>query len=289
MSILQLTDVQIANEALKRLGQTSGLVTAVDGTDTSPNGQLIYPTYDRVRDAELRSHNWAPLRKRAELTQAQITLQNCSWTSGSDAIVVSDSTGIVVGWVIGSQLIQGNPPAIPPTGIPQGTTVKAITDGTHVQMSANATASGSGQLVFQVDNETGFWFAYTLPDDALRLTDVYAVYPASTYLYPFRTIHTVGYPFIFENPYIYTDIFTESPGSAIAEYIYEPSAGTPPFGMDFVDALSLRLASTLCVPVTQDLNLKKDIDAEYIAVLNRALGTAKREEAQAHLGDPWWR
>ncbi len=289
MSILVLTDVQIANEALKRLGLSNGFVTAVDGSDTSKNGKLIYPTFQRTRDAELRSNDWAQVRKRAELTLAQVTLQNCAWTAGSDIVTVPSSAGIVVGWVLGAEAIQGNPPAIPPVGIPQGTTVLSIpAGGTTVQMSANATVNGSGQIVFQVDNETGFWFAYILPDDALRLTDVYAVYPASSYLYPYKTIHTLSYPFVCEDGYIYTDIFTNT-GTAIAEYIFEPTADAIPSGMDFIDSLILRIASEICVAVTGNLNLKKDIDAEYIATLQRAFGTSKREEANANLGEPWCR
>lgn len=288
MALTVLTDVQIFNQALLRLGITSGLVTAVDGSDTSKFGKIANPLYQLTRDEELRVNDWAKLRKRVQLTEAYIIDTACSWTAGSDTLSVTTTTGIVAGWVIGSEIIRGNPPATPPAGIPAGTTVKAILTSTTLQMSAAATANGSGQCVFQVDNETGYWFAYILPDDALRLTDVYAVYPASAYLWPYERRETLSYPFINEAGYIYTNLFTEE-GAAIAEYIYEPADGTPPFSSDFAESLILRLAGKLCMPATKDFNLKKDVNAEYVAVMTRAFGTSNRTSQEAHAGEGWWR
>jgi hypothetical protein len=270
MAVLTLSDVQIYNQALNRLGIVTGLATAVDGTDTSKFGKLAYPLYKFTRDEELRGEDWAKIRKRVELTQAQITDTGCSWTSGSDVVVCTDTTNIKVGWVLGSQIIQGQPPATPPVGIPDGTTVASITDGTHLV------------------NETGYWFAYELPDDALRLTDVYAVYPASAYLYPFQIRQTLSYPFINEGGYIYTDLFTTT-GTAIAEYIYEPADGTPPFAADFIEALILHLAAKLALPATQDKQKAAMMVQLYSAQVQKALGTSKMESAQAHIGEAWWR
>lgn len=293
MSVKALTDIQIFNEALKRLGLSSGFVTAIDGTDTSKYGTLAYPTYYLTRDAELRSNDWARVRKRVTLSQAYVDDTGCSWTSGSKNVTVTDSSNIKVGWVIGTNLIQGtNPPPQPPTGIVSGATVASITDGTTIVMSDNATASGSGEIIFQQNNGTGYLFVYEAPSDELRITDIYAVYPASAYLFPYQIEHTVSYPFRYERDdtgeYIYTDLYVES-GSVMAEYIYEPADGTTPFAMDFIDALVYRIASQLCMAITRDAQLKMAIDQEYLALMIRAFGTSNREQQQDNIGEPWCR
>ena len=97
MSILQLTDLQIVTEALKRLGVTTGYPTAVDGSDTSKYGKLVYPTYQLTRDEEVRQERWASVKKRVQLTPAYVYLTGCTWTSGSTTMTVSSTTGIQVG------------------------------------------------------------------------------------------------------------------------------------------------------------------------------------------------
>ncbi len=291
MSITQLTDVQICKEALKRLGVTTGFPTAVDGTDTSKYGQLVYPTYYLTRDEEVRQDEWLTLRKQAQVTEAQVTDTACSWTNGSTTVTVTDTTNIKVGWVLGTGLIQGNPPALPPAGIPAGATVSSITDGTHLVISAAATANGSGQIVFQIDNETGYLFAYEAPSDMLFLIDLYAVYPAAAMLWPFQYRHTLNYPFKYQNGYIFTDIDTSS-GNPIADYLAEPSnttGSTPNLAADFTEALIMRLAGKLALPVTQDLNIKKDVNGEYAAVQVRARGTNAVERKNRKKAEGWWR
>ena len=52
-----LTDIQIFNAALMRIGESKP-VTAVDGTDTSKYGVIAGFEYARTRDEELRAHVW---------------------------------------------------------------------------------------------------------------------------------------------------------------------------------------------------------------------------------------
>jgi len=286
MAILQLTDVQIFNQALNRLGVTTGLVTAVDGTDTSKYGKLAYPLYQLTRDEELRQNDWSSVRKRVQLVEAQVTDTTASWTG--DVVTVADSSKIKVGWFVGKTLIRGVPPVTPPTGIPSGTTVLSITDATHIQMSVAATAAGSGTIVFQVDNETGFLFAYEIPADSLRLSDIYAIYPALQYLSTFENRSVASAPYRFESGYVFTDIAPLN-GSPVAEYIYEPTAGTPPFASDFAESLILRIAEKLCMSVNREIALKNNINAEYMRVFNRAFGNANMEEENDAVGEPWWR
>lgn len=289
MSILQLTDIQIFNQALMRNGVTSPLVTAVDGSDTSKYGKLASPLYQLTRDEELRNGDWEQVIKRAQLVQAQVTQTACTWTSGSAIIAMTSNVGIKVGWVLGTGLILGNPPALPPAGIPAGSTVLSVNiDGIHVTISNNATANGSGQIVFQVDNESGYWYAYEEPGDEILLLDVYAVFPASILVWPFKVQNQVRYPFIHEAGYIYTNI-DQSNGNPIAKYIYEPAAGTPPFASDFTEALIMRLAGKLSMPIHGDLNIKKDINQEYSAVQARASGNSKMEASEEDMGEDWWR
>lgn len=56
---------------------------------------------------------------------------SCSTTSGDATVVVPNITDLVVG-----QLVSG-------TGIPAGAYITELTDSTHIEISANATATGS--------------------------------------------------------------------------------------------------------------------------------------------------
>lgn len=288
MAILQLTDLQIVTEALKRLGVTSGYPTAVDGSDTSKYGSLVYPTYQLTRDEEVRQAKWGSLIKRAQLSPAYYADSGASWTSGSTTMVVTDSSAIVVGWVVGTALILGNPPATAPAGIPAGTTVASITDSTHVVMSNAATADGSGTVYFQVDSESGYWYAYRTPADSLFVLSVYAVAPASQYFWPFNIQEILQYDWLQEGGYVFTNI-DNSNGNPIAAYLVEPSDGTPPFASDFTEALILRLAGKIAMAVGHDMNIKRDVNSEYLGVQSRAKGRANMERANHHRGEQWWR
>ena len=65
-----LSDTQIFNRALVRIGQPYDQVTAVDGTDTSGTkwGQIALLEYQSTRDEELMANEWKFATKRAALT-----------------------------------------------------------------------------------------------------------------------------------------------------------------------------------------------------------------------------
>src|SRR5271157_649132 len=115
-----LTDVQIFNQALLRLGQTAYFVTAVDGTDTGKYGTLAYPLYYLTRDEELRSGTWKVAKKRAQLSPANVTVSS-TWTSGNTTILVTSTVGILPGWLVTNAIIQGGGVASVPAGIQAGT------------------------------------------------------------------------------------------------------------------------------------------------------------------------
>ena len=86
-----LTDIQIFNAALLRIGETK-LVTAVDGSDTSKYGTIAGSEYYRTRDEELRAHVWKFAVKRSQLTPAYVN-GAASWGSGATSMTV---TGVTV-------------------------------------------------------------------------------------------------------------------------------------------------------------------------------------------------
>jgi len=285
-----LTDIQIFNLALQRLGVTSGLVTAVDGTDTTFWGKQAFPLYQQIRDEELRSGDWDSLISRDTLVQAQYIDSAASWTNGSTSMVVTDSSKLTVGWLPTVQSAAGLPNQVPPTGIPTDTYIAAIVDGTHVTLSAAATQSGSGQVTFTAKNKTGYWFVFEAPSDILILLDVYSVFPASFWQWPFKIRHQLRYQAIYEGTYIYTDNYDNTAGNPIAMYIGQPALGSPAFNADFISVLKLRLASNLATAGNGfDPTLKQQIDQEYILLRDRALGNSRGEHELLYEGEEWWR
>ena len=93
MSGNTLTDIQIFNAALLRLGETKG-VTAVDGADTSKYGTIAGSEYFRTRDEELRSHVWKFAVRRAPLLQSFVAAV-ATWSGITTAMTVAGVTTIV--------------------------------------------------------------------------------------------------------------------------------------------------------------------------------------------------
>lgn len=212
-----LSDVQVFNQALLRLGETAYPVTAVDGSDTSKFGKMAYPLYYMTRDEELRSYRWQVAKKRAQLVQAQV-VTNSTWVSGNQTVTVASSVGILPGWILANVQQQGGGSLALPPGIPAGTVVSGIVDSTHITISQAPTANGSGNIYYQVNNLTGYWYAYIAPSDMLRMDSVYAVFPNFTYLWPFKIQHTIQFSYILEAGYIYTDLDPGN-GNPVVEYV----------------------------------------------------------------------
>ena len=154
-----LTDIQIFNAALTRLGETH-LVTAVDGSDTSKLGLIAGSEYYRTRDEELRLHTWKFAVKRSKLVQALVSA-SASWGSGSatltltgvDLITFTANAALVAASDIQSRTLLS--PSIPPTpawvgktisgtGIPAGTIVEGVNwIDKKVRLSKRVTATGT--------------------------------------------------------------------------------------------------------------------------------------------------
>ena len=59
--------------------------------------------------------------------------------------------------------------------------------------------------VTTVTNNTGYWYAYTIPADCLFTCFLYAILPQWVFLYPRKYLHIVRTPYIVEDQY-YTDL-----------------------------------------------------------------------------------
>jgi hypothetical protein len=276
------TDLQIANLALLKLGEQVTRVTSVT-SDTTKYGAMVAQLYELTRQEEIRSFKWQFAIQRQQVVQAQVTT-NAIWTAGSNIMQVGTTVGMIAGWLVSSVLIQGGGQVSFPPGIPSGTTIATIIDGTHIQMSNAATAGGTGVLVFQVNNLTGYWFAYVVPPN-LRGVDIYAVFPNYTFVWPLKIQNIVEFGFINERGYIYTNLDPGN-GNPIFQMLTDPGAAYYP--ADFVEALSCRLAIKMGRAATKDESLIKNIEAEYGAVLARAQGNNQSESTNDEMGSTWW-
>jgi len=79
--VWSLSDTQIFNRALVRIGQPYDQVTAVDGTDTSGTkwGQIALLEYQSTRDEELMANEWKFATKRAALTLVSTVTNNTGY------------------------------------------------------------------------------------------------------------------------------------------------------------------------------------------------------------------
>ena len=270
------TDIQIQNLALIKLGEEVATVA------NSPKyANLMAAVYELTRQEELRSFKWQFAIQRIQVTQAQVTT-NAIWKASSNVMQVGTTVGMIPGWLVSTILIQGGGQVAFPPGIPTGTTILSIIDGTHIQMSNAATAGGNGVLVFQVNNLTGYWFAYVVPPN-LRGINIYSVFPNYTFVWPFKIQNIVEFGFIMERGYIYTNL--------------DPGSGNPVFGMvtdpgalyypaDFVEALSCRIAMKLWTSSAK--RTLAELNGEYSSVITRAQGNNQDEMTNDEQGSPWW-
>jgi hypothetical protein len=158
-----LTDIQIFNAALRRIGE-SKQVSAVDGSDTSKYGLIAADIYYATRDEELRAHIWKFAVKRALLVPAYV-LGTGSWGSGATSLTVTGVT--IVNFTADTALVSGvdlqsrtlkncsvtpNPAWIGQNisgpGIPSGTVVQGIdyVAGT-IRLSKQVTATAATQAM----------------------------------------------------------------------------------------------------------------------------------------------
>ena len=274
--IPSLTDTQIQNLALIKLGEEVATVPA-----SLKYANLMSAIYELTRQEELRSYMWQFAKRRVQVVQAQVTT-NAIWTAGSTTMQVGTTTGMIAGWLVSSILIQGGGQVSFPPGIPTGTTILSITDATHIVMSNAATSNGSGVLVFQVNNLTGYWFAYVVPPNLLGI-DIYAVFPNYTFVWPFKIQNIVEFGFINEAGYIFTNL---DPGNGNPIFLMIVDPGPANYPPDFIEMLSCRLAMKLWTSSAR--RTMQDLTAEYGAVLLRAQGNNQEEATNAEMGSPWW-
>ena len=127
-----------------------------------------------------------------------------------------------------------------------------------------------------VTNNTGFWYAYTIPTDALYTCFLYSILPQWVFLYPRKYLHIVKTPYIVEDQY-YTDLDPTN-GNPYVKYIKEMPLGTLWTDPNFVDMMVMRLASKMLPPATANLNTI-GIAGAYVGQYMSLLETAKGRNA----------
>jgi len=177
-----LTDVQIFNRALLRLGETKG-VTAIDGSDTSKYGTIAGAEYYPTRDEEFRAHMWKFAIKRQALSQAYAT-GIASWSGSATSMTVTGVTIITftantasaaqitagldlpcrtlssVSLPVSSLWVGQN---ISGTGIPADTIVRGINPlNNTIQLSRPVTVTGTGVSFFLVPMRVGWMVTSSL-------------------------------------------------------------------------------------------------------------------------------
>jgi hypothetical protein len=75
-----LTDAQIFNKALVRLGEQAGKVFAVDGTDTSEYGILASQEYQTTRNEELKENDWLFAINRVQMVENTVAVNNTGYS-----------------------------------------------------------------------------------------------------------------------------------------------------------------------------------------------------------------
>lgn len=277
------TDTQIANLALIKLGEQRAQVTSVTGSDTSNYGLLVSALYELTRQEELRSYAWNFAIQRVQVVQAQVTT-TAKWTAGSNVMTVGTTVGMIPGWLVSSTLIQGGGQVSFPVGIPSGTTILSITNTTTLVMSNSATISGTAVLVFQVNNLTGYWFAYVVPAN-LRGLDIYAVFPNYTFVWPFKIQNIVEFGFINEAGYIYSNL---DPGNGNPIFKMQFDPGVALYTSDFVEMVSCKLAMKMCRAAGKGEDVLEALRMEYNLALLRAQGNNQTEGSNEEMGSVWW-
>ena len=127
-----------------------------------------------------------------------------------------------------------------------------------------------------ITNNTGFWFAYTIPSDVVYTCFLYSILPQWTFLYPMKYLHIIKTPYIVEDQY-YTDLDPTN-GNPYVKYIKEMPLGTLWTDPNFVDMMVIRLASKMLPPATANLS-SAGIAQLYAAQYQMMKETAKGRNA----------
>jgi hypothetical protein len=147
-----MSDATIAlatcNSALLKLGVPA--VTAIDGTDFSVAGQLLYNQYDRCRQTLLRMHPWAFATRRLILYPTVTTLNSGTLTIGARYQVVTTASTFDITAVNN-----------------QGVTTDPVVGFTFIATGTTPAVWTGGEL--QVLVPFGYSQMFTLPGDSLRL------------------------------------------------------------------------------------------------------------------------
>jgi hypothetical protein len=211
--------------------------------------------------------------------------------TASGASVTFSLCPLRVGWLVTSGLTPGNVIPSVVAGITTGTYITNIAAASPttltITLSNITTAGGTAvSLCFQAQNNVGYWYMYKVPADAIRGTDLYSILPSFVYLFPWKVVHQNAFPFRIEGQYIYTDL-DPSNGNPYIAYLAEVTDYTL-YDQLFTDALTLRLASKMCLLVTGGEKLKAEVEQEYGILVTRAQIYNLMEMDNSIEQNSWW-
>ena len=211
--------------------------------------------------------------------------------TASNASITFSLIPLRVGWLVTSALVPGNvlPSSVP--GITTGTIITNIAAASPTTITvtiSNITTSGGTavSICFQAQNSVGYWYMYNEPADSIRDTDVYVILPTFVYLWPWKVVHQDSFPSRHEGAYIYTDLDPNN-GNPYAAYLAEVTDYTL-YDQLFADALTIRLASKMCLFATGGEKLKTVLEQEYMTLVTRAQIYNLAELDMDMEGNTWW-
>ncbi len=243
------SELEVSNLALSRIGENP--ISAM--SDTSRNAKIVARHFDEIRDQVLILYPWTTAIDRAEL-EAVSEEKAGTLVSGDATVTVASTTGLKAG-----STVEG-------TGIPDDTTIESITDATHFELSAAATASGSVTLTIVRPNNSPFEYQYELPTDCLRALDIN---------------NDVTIKFGIEGRTLYTD-----EEDCILRYIKreeDPSI----WGPLLTDAIALKLAA-IVAQITGRTDWYKACAAEFETMLQLAWKTDGLQHTAQTEEPGWW-
>ncbi len=245
------TELAVCNIALSRIGELP--ITDLFPTDSSRNARICTQHFDEIRDQVLILFPWTTAIDRAELEAVSETVSG-DIVSGDETVEVADTTGLKAG------------SSVTGTGIPDDTRIASITDATHIELSAAATATDTVALEIIRPNYSAFKYQFELPDDCLRALDIN---------------NDVTVKFGIEGRILYTD-----EDRCILRYI-KREEDPAVWGPLLTDAIALKLAA-IVAQITGRTDWYKACAAEFETMLQLAWKTDGLQHTAQTEEPGWW-
>lgn len=242
-SPIDLKEAAIANLALARLG----VDLIKDTTEDTPQSRQAKAVFQTTRDELLRDYDFAFAKRDTVLISDAGTAYPSITTNSTTAL--TGFTGLTPGALVGK--------TITGTGIPAGTTIVS-NDATSAVMSAAATASGAVTVTVSIQKGS-LSYAYIVPTVpvCLKVLEVGNVKENQ-----FEVIGAGAGRRVLAN-------VATTTGQLAVRYV-EQVADPDQWDPMFKDALVLRIASKLAVPLVKSPQMAQFLQAEFAAIFIKA-------------------